>query len=188
MDTNQEDWHLRRLWQHAKNRGFNIRVDNDEIRVTPGLQWNTTPARSFTWNNEGIRAAYAWIDSITGNNKQPAQPELYPQTPAHPATASQHVVNAGAKAIGYIIGFVVVSLIIGGIADWWNNNHYNSTYQNNFITAYEGKGASAAACSCVYNQLTQHYSFSQAKAFDANPNDGDTQVAMQNLASQCQGL
>jgi hypothetical protein len=40
-----EDWQLRKLWQHAKSRGFNSSIEGNHIQLTPSLQWNATSAR-----------------------------------------------------------------------------------------------------------------------------------------------
>jgi hypothetical protein len=180
----QEDWYLHRLWRHAKNRGFNIRIEDDQIRLVLGLQWNAIPARSFPWNSEGIKAAWAWIDDPTTDKHQPpAQATTQPTSIYH--SAASGAASGVGRVIGWVVGFVVASAIIGGIASWWNNNHYNSTFESNFLASCENNGGSPSACSCSYNVLQQQYSYSQAKYFDANPNAPDSQSALSAISSQC---
>ena len=85
---------------------------------------------------------------------------------------------------------VTILVMIGAfiaIGAWYNNTHYNSTFQNNFLSSCQSNGGSASSCSCVYSTLQQHYSYSTAKYVDANPNASDSQAIMTWVANQCTG-
>jgi len=83
------------------------------------------------------------------------------------------------------IWVVVIIVVIIGIGVWYNNTHYNSTFQNNFLSGCESNGGSSSKCSCAYTALQANYTYSQAKYFNANPSAANTQSAMNWIASQC---
>ncbi len=152
--------------QHNQGNWYLLKLENDHIQIAAtSTQWNPAPTHSFPCNPEGIKAARAWLDTPTEPQRQLDQPSL--RTITQPTTKKQLAANAGAKIIGYIIGFIVVSGIIAAATNWWNNNHYNSTYDNNFLTSCENNGGAAATCGCALNAIHQQFSYQQAKQFDA---------------------
>jgi len=84
-----------------------------------------------------------------------------------------------------VIWVLVIIVGIIGVGIWYNNTHYNSTFQNNFLSSCENNGGSASRCSCMYTTLKTNYTYSQAKYFNANLSASDTQSAINWIASQC---
>jgi hypothetical protein len=52
-----ETWHLRQLWQFAKNRGYSVELEDDRIWVTPSDHGSAAPGRSFPATRAGMQAA-----------------------------------------------------------------------------------------------------------------------------------
>lgn len=80
---------------------------------------------------------------------------------------------------------MIMIVIFIAIRYWYNNTHYNSSFQNNFMTNCEGGGSSVSGCSCAYNVLQNEYTYSQAKAMDANPNSINGQAWKASVVNQC---
>ena len=99
----------------------------------------------------------------------------------------QQKINKQNNSKNIIVTIVVMIGIFIGIGVWYNNNHYSTAFENNFMTSCEAQGPAASYCSCAYGQLKQQYSYSQAKYFNANPSASDTQAAINSIASQCTG-
>lgn len=87
------------------------------------------------------------------------------------------------KSVITTIVVMVAAFILLGI--WYNNTHYNSTFQNNFLSSCEGQGASASYCACGYSILQSEYSYSEAKAINADPNGPDGQAWLSDVQNQC---
>src|SRR5258706_16253821 len=56
-----ETWHLRQLWQFAKNRGYSVKLEDDRLWLTPSGQGNAGAGRSFPDTRAGMQAARAWL-------------------------------------------------------------------------------------------------------------------------------
>jgi len=97
----------------------------------------------------------------------------------------KHKVEKESKTKSIIITIVVMIGLFIGIGVWYNNTHYNSTFQNNFLSGCESNGGSSSKCSCMYTTLQANYTYSQAKYFNANLSAADTQSAMNWITGQC---
>ena len=56
-----DTWHLRQLWQFAKNRGYSVKLEGDRIWLTPTGQGGASEGRSFADTRSGMQAARAWL-------------------------------------------------------------------------------------------------------------------------------
>ena len=106
------------------------------------------------------------------------------QEPEHKPTSNQNNTKNVVVTIIVIIGLLI------GIGVWWNNTHYNSTFQNNFMSKCESGGSSTAtSCGCAYGVLMANYSYSQAKQMDADATAGisspDLTAWTASVQSQC---
>jgi hypothetical protein len=100
----------------------------------------------------------------------------------HPNQNQQHKSNNTLLTIVVMVGIFIA------IGVWYNNTHYNSTFQNNFMSNCETTNT-AAGCGCAYGVLAANYDYSQAKAMDSNTTAGITTVDTQSykalVANQC---
>jgi hypothetical protein len=97
----------------------------------------------------------------------------------------RHQVAKENKTKSVITTIVVMVILFIGIGVWYNNTHYNSTFQKNFMSSCENNGGSASSCDCAYSVLQQNYSYSEAKAIDADPNGPESQAWLSDVTSQC---
>jgi len=148
-----ETWHLRQLWQFAKNRGYSIKLEDDRIWLTPSGQGSAASGRSFPDTRAGIHAARAWLT-------EPVKLGAV-QSEVEQGTVQQRVVSGAAsgagRVIGWIVGFVVASAVVGGVVSWWNDNHWSSSSESNFLTSCEAQGTGVAYCECALRQVEQQY-------------------------------
>jgi hypothetical protein len=201
-----DDWHLQKLLQSAKRRGFDNYSDDNSIHLyLKGDQGIITLAHNFPRTREGALAALAWIDNQTSILHQPqtARSEQTTQTldpytaglaagltssnqQQTPTQAIAQPTTKGSRTPTVVITIIVMVVLFIGLGIWYNNTNYNSTFETNFMNSCESNGsASAAACGCSYNVLKANYSYSQAKYFDSNLQAPDTQTAFTWIANQC---
>ena len=165
-----ETWHLRQLWQFAKNRGYSVKLEDDRIWLTPSGQGSAASGRSFPDTRAGIQAARAWLTEPVKPVKLDAL-----QSEVERGTVSRRVVDGAAsgagRVIGWIVGFVVASAVVGGVVSWWNDNHWSSAGENAFLSSCEAQpGASVSYCGCALGQVEQHYGPKQAgEILTSNP-------------------
>jgi hypothetical protein len=93
--------------------------------------------------------------------------------------------NSQSKTKNVVITIIVMIGLFIGIGVWYNNTHYNSTFQNNFMNGCEGQGGSASGCACAYGVLQSEYDYSEAKAINADPSSPDGQALASSVSSQC---
>lgn len=68
----KQDWTLYDLWRLASRKGYSLRLEGDYIRLVPlTTQGDAGLARTFLWNNEGIKRARTWLE--TPETQQNAQ-------------------------------------------------------------------------------------------------------------------
>ena len=100
----------------------------------------------------------------------------------------QQKINKQNNSKNIIVTVVIMIAAFIGIGVWYNNNHYNSTFQNNFLSKCEANG-SASGCGCAYGVLQANYSYSQAKQMDKDATAGisspDIQAWTASVQSQC---
>jgi hypothetical protein len=112
--------------------------------------------------------------------EQLEQPPQYTK-PKQPTSVKEHTTNATAKIVGYIIGFIIVSGIIGGIRTWWNNNQEQTAYDTSFIQSCENNGGSASFCQCGLKDVRQKYTTQQAE----QELTSSSSPAVQQIAVDC---
>jgi hypothetical protein len=179
-----ETWHLRQLWQFAKNWGYRIKLERDRKWLTPSEHGSTASGRSFPDTRAGMQAARKWLnESVAQDSVQSAAGQAtVGQTAVQERVARGAGRGAGA-ALGYIIGFVVASGIIGGVVSWWDDTHYSSDYDNAFLSNCEAQpGATASYCGCALEQVHERYSPKEA-AQVVVPGSS----AVTSIASSCAG-
>ncbi len=85
-----------------------------------------------------------------------------------------------------IIWLVVIVVSLFGIGIWYNDTHYNSTFQNNFMNGCESQGGTSSSCGCAYSVLTSNFSYSEAKSINANPSGSPySQSYVSDVQSTC---
>ncbi len=89
--------------------------------------------------------------------------------------------RGAAGVVGYIIGFVVVGGINTGAVSWWNDNHWSSSSESNFLTSCEAQGPGVAYCECALHKVEQQYGPKESDSLV-----GNSAVANQ-IASYCAG-
>ncbi len=174
-----ETWHLRQLWQFAKNRGYSAKLEDNRLWLIPSGQGSAASGRSFPDTRAGIQAARAWLTEPVKLGAAQSEVEQ--------GTVSQRVAGGAARGaagvFGYIIGFVVVGGIITGVVSWWNDNHWSSVAENNFLSSCEAQvGATASYCGCALGQVEQRYGPKQGgEVLTSDP------AVVNQIASYCVG-
>jgi hypothetical protein len=165
--------HLRQLWQFAKNRGYSVKLEDERIWFIPSGESNPVFWRSFPDTHAGIQAARAWLSEPVKLGK--AKPE------AEPGRVQQRVAGGIGQAVGWVIGFVIASAAVGGVVSWWNNNHWSSSSESNFLTSCEAQGPGIAYCECALHQVEQQYGPKEADSLSGNS------AVVNQIASYCTG-
>ncbi len=100
---------------------------------------------------------------------------------------SQTGTKKQSNAKNIIITIVVIIGLLIGIGVWYNNTHYNSTFQNNFMSSCESNGGNTSSCGCAYGVLQANFSYSEAKSLDSNPSSSNTyyQSYTSDVQSSC---
>jgi hypothetical protein len=168
-----DTWGLRQLWQFAKNRGYSVKLEDERIWFIPNGESNPVFWRSFPDTHAGVQAARAWLN-------QPAKLDSV-QPEAKSEKVQERVAGGVGQAIGWVIGFVIASAIVGGVVSWWNDNHWSSGSETNFLTSCEAQGAGVAYCECALHQVEQQYGPKESDSLA-----GNSAVANQ-IASYCVG-
>jgi DNA-binding transcriptional regulator of glucitol operon len=91
--------------------------------------------------------------------------------------------NSNTKSVVMTIIVMIVLFVLLG--SWYNNTHYNSTFQDHFMNSCESNGGTVAGCSCAYSVLQNQYTYDQAKDIDTNPSSPNTQAWATSVYSQC---
>jgi hypothetical protein len=179
-----ETWHLRQLWQFAKNRGYSIKLEDDRIWLTPGDHGSTASGRSFPDTRAGMQAARKWLNKAGApDSVQSAVGQSTVGQPTLQERVARGVGRGAGAVLGYIIGFVVASGIIGGVVSWWNDTHYSSEYDNAFLSNCEAQpGATASYCGCAPEQVHERYSPKEAAQVIVPGSS-----AVTSIASSCAG-
>ena len=79
---------------------------------------------------------------------------------------------------------IIIVVIIVGVDIWYNDTHYNSRFQNNFLSSCESSGGNSSICGCGYNVLKNNNSYSEAKQMDAEASAGQTSSLLQQWEHQ----
>jgi hypothetical protein len=181
-----ETWHLRQLWQFAKNRGYSVKLEDDRLWLTPSEQGSAASGRSFPDTRAGIQAARAWLNAPTEVVKLHDTAVNSAVNSAGHATGDSvpvRVASGVGRVFGWIIGFAVASTVVGGVVSWWIDNHYSSDWDSAFLSSCESKGGAAANyCGCALEQVHERYSPKEAQQVLVSGSS-----ALSSIANYCIG-
>lgn len=79
------------------------------------------------------------------------------------------------------LSVLITIVVILGYGYWYNQNHYSSTYDTNFLSSCQGSGGSTDTCGCALGVIKANYTFSEAKSFDSYT----PQYVLDKISSQC---
>lgn len=105
--------------------------------------------------------------------------EEQPVTPVAPKPSKEK------KKKNVVFGIIIVIAALLGFGTWYNQTHYNPTFENNFIGSCKSSGGSDTLCGCAYKELKANYPYSKAKYFDNHIDDTESQEALTSIASKC---
>lgn len=84
-----------------------------------------------------------------------------------------------------VVTTIVIAIVVFiGIGILYNNTHYSTTYEDNFLSSCETSGGTADSCGCALGVIKANYSYQQAKSFDTYVPQYVTDKVTQQCATQ----
>lgn len=84
-----------------------------------------------------------------------------------------------------ILCFIILLLVFKGGRTWYNANHYNKAFNENFIASCRDNGGKQAYCACFLSEVQHQYSYRQAVQLDARASRGDVDLGVMKLSENC---
>lgn len=84
----------------------------------------------------------------------------------------------------YIITFFVVLAGLGGVR-YYNQHHYTKAMEDSFMGGCVGEGATQTQCACMYRNLKEHYTASEASDMDRRVADGEAVPEINTIVVGC---